>query len=228
MFYEKENAIKTSQTNLMIVDDHRMVSNLFSIYLNQKESSVKLIGTAANCKQAREITRKNKIDVCLLDIMLPGMSGFEFAKELLYVNRFVKIIFLTALNSKKVINKAIELGASGFLTKSSELHEIHDAIVKVQKGDRYFCKDALQKLLGSHLEKRERENYIDGNGTLTKREKEALKLIVDENKITEIADKLHISPRTVQTHKKNIMRKLKVNTTVALVKTVYEKKLLDN
>lgn len=211
--------------NILIVDDHKLVTKLISNHFNGQEDSHK-IKTANGFVDAINAVKNNNVEIALLDVMLPDGDGIDLAKELLKLDDNIKIIFLTAINSKKIILDAVKLGAVGFLSKSSQLREINEAIEFVKKGEKYFCQESLRLLVGNSVEQDKRRNHIFDSEVLTEREKEILKMIVDELTIAEISEQLSVSRRTVETHKRNLMNKLGAKSTISLVKMVYENKLL--
>lgn len=222
---EERAHIDDTKIKLLVVDDHKLVSNLLLKHLVTRD----YIGTvelANGCKDALSFIKTHDIDICILDIVLPDGNGLDLAKDMLKIKPKTKVIFLSASNTKMVIVEAANIGAS-FISKSSDINEIFEAINYSLRDERYFCQDSLKILIGSREEAKAREFSIASNTNLTEREREILQLILDEQSIVQMADKLYLSPRTVQTHKKNIMAKLGASSTVALIKMIYEDNLLD-
>jgi DNA-binding NarL/FixJ family response regulator len=217
--------VVSESTNILIVDDHKLVTKLISNHFDRQEVQ-HTIRIANGFEDAIGSALSNNIDIALLDVMLPDGDGIELAKRLIEINSSMKIIFLTALNSKKIILDAVKLGAVGFLSKTSHLKEINEAIEFVKKGEKYFCQDSLKILVGNSVDGDVRNDHISDSDKLTDREKEILRLVVDEYTIAEIAEHLSLSRRTVETHKRNLMAKLGAKSTISLVKMVYENKIL--
>lgn len=210
---------------IVIADDQKLLAKLIQSYLTNF-FNIRLVGSARNGNEVLDMVEESDVDLILMDIMMPEMGGIETAKEILRKYPDMKIIFLSGLSNRKIFQEAIKLGAAGFLTKNSTQEEIINAINTVISGEKYFDKE----ILNNFLENEEEPISLNGETTiemLTLREKEILELIVEERSTHEIADKLCLSPRTIETHKRNIMSKLNVKTTVALVKYVYQHGLLE-
>jgi DNA-binding NarL/FixJ family response regulator len=219
-----ETQEKTS--GILIADDHKVVANLLKAHL-EDINLFQTIKTAFSCKEAIESAKENKVDVILLDIILPDGNGIEVAKEIMKFNPSVKIIFLTSLCSKSLIMECFEIGARGFLLKTANFDETIEAIKIVKKGDKYFCRDCLKALVEEDYQNDEYVNYIKHSLDLTDREKEILRLLVEECTVPEIAGKLYLSARTVESHKRNIMTKFGAKTVIGLVKMVLTKNLIE-
>lgn len=211
--------------NILIADDHKLVAKLIYSYL-VNFVNMNLVGSASSGEEVIEIARANRVDLVLMDIVMPGMNGLVTAKALYEIDPKIKIIFLSGLNNKNIIHEAIKIGADGFLTKNASIEEIIEGIQTVLRGDKYFSKECMNV----YVKEQEAETAVFGGGQiseiLTEREKEIMEMVVAEMNVNEIADKLCLSPRTVETHKRNIMTKLGVKSTVALVKMFYETKIL--
>jgi DNA-binding NarL/FixJ family response regulator len=222
-----ENLGFLQEVKILIADDHKLVSKLIFSYL-QGHQNISMIGSANSGDEAIDIVANNDVDVAILDILMPDKNGLQLAQEILAIKPNTKIIFLTSILSRKVITDALRFGAKGFITKSANLEEILDAIRLVLRGDRYFSRDCMKVFIDESVDNDEIYDYVNKVNDLTEREKEILGFIIHEYSIPEIAEKLCLSNRTVETHKKNIMTKLGVKSTIALVKLVYEKQILSN
>lgn len=216
------NDCKDKRMSLAIVDDHALVARLLSKYL-QNFVNVELLGIFSSGAQFLSLIQKQDVDIALLDIFMPDMNGLEVAKMALKINPNIKIIFVTAVCNKEVVTSAFKLGAKGFITKSSSIEEIIDAIQVVSKNEDYYSKEVV----GAFIDSSKSQNLLDVTQTdyfykFTQREKEICELLVKGFSTHDIAEKICVSVRTVETHKKNIMAKVGVKSTVALVKFVFE------
>ncbi len=215
------------ELGILIADDHKVVANLLKAYLDDSMKFGKIY-TAYSKKGIMEVIKKQKIDIILLDILLPDSNGLEVGKEILEKYPNTQLIFLTAINSRKVIVECFQIGAKRFLFKSANIEETMQAIETVSFGDKYYSRECLNMLIQEEAQTEEYTTYIQNSTDLTDREKEILKMLVEEKNIPEIADKLNLSPRTVETHKRNIMAKYGAKTTIGLVKMVLNKQLAEN
>lgn len=210
-----------SKIKLLIADDHTILRDGI-VSLLQSEEAFTVIGTAGNGYEVLDLINKKDFDVCLLDISMPGLDGIETAKLVRERKPAIKIIMLTTYNDPEIISELIHLGVSGYLLKNSDKQELVEAINKVMKGRHYFSEEIENIILESLQEKRSSDVI-----TLTEREMDVIKLLAKEYTNEKIAEELHISFRTVETHRKNIMQKTKAHNLAGLLKYAYGKGLLN-
>lgn len=209
------------EIKLIVADDHELVRQGF-IALLEKLDFIQVIGEASNGKQVIEILRSGKIaDVVIMDIEMPVMGGIEAAEMIAGNFRSVKTIMLSMLNDIDVIEQAIAKGAKGFLFKNSPGYEFAEAIKKVAAGETYFSSEVAAVLLKQ--KKKENNSLTD---QLSQRELEIIRLVAEGLSSNEIAKKIFISPRTVDTHRNNILQKLDLPNIAALVSFAYKNKLI--
>ena len=165
-------------------------------------------------------------DILLLDISLPGLSGIEITKIASELYPHVDILILSALEDEETITQAIHAGVKGFLPKQTNQAELLLAITEIKKGNRYFGTD-ISKTVFSITVKNLRQKPYDAPVQLTTREIEIVKLFADGLMYKEIAHQLSISIKTVEAHKANVMRKLELKSTAALVKYAIKNKLVE-
>lgn len=162
-------------------------------------------------------------DIALIDIMMPGIQGPELAKTLRLRYPDMRLLAVTSINTPGHIRQMMKNGCSGFLLKNTDQEILLEAIEKVYAGEEYIEEKIKEQFLHNYLgfkEKLGRQSQV--NPTLTRREKEILKLIIQEYTNQEIADKLFLSLRTVENHRFNLQQKLKVNNLVGLVKVAIQ------
>lgn len=202
---------------IIICDDHQiLVLGLKSLL--KDNSDVEVITTANNGLELLEVLKTKKPDVILLDLDMPVMDGLETLKKIRTFNHEVKIISLTIHLEKDVIQKMMDNGANGYLLKSVSKNEILEAIRKVHTGKIYISDEATNVLLDKGKLENKTPVLEEAVEELTKREIEILKLIAEGYSNTEIGQMLYISPRTVDTHRTNIMKKLNVKNIAGLIK----------
>jgi DNA-binding NarL/FixJ family response regulator len=185
---------------------------------------ISVIATYRNCKETSENIALSKPDVLLLDINLPDGSGIDLCKTLRKTYPKLYIIALTNFNETAFVKNIIRNGASGYLLKNTDKIELERAIKKVYKGEQYLQKSIQQKLLNESIGNTTRKTFIP---KLTRREQEILNLIAEEFTTCEIAEKLFISVKTVETHRSHLIQKLEVRNTAGLVRIAIEKGLLN-
>lgn len=203
-----------------MADDHAILRDGI-VSLLKTEKDFQVAGSAANGFEVLELIAKQDVDVCLLDINMPGLDGIETARIIRQRKPDIKIIMLTTYNDREIISELIYIGVAGYLLKNSDKQELVEAIQKVMKGRHYFSEEIEKIILEGLSEKRK-----DELTPLTEREVEIVQLLAREYTNDNIADELHISYRTVETHRKNIMQKTKASNLAGLIKYAYSRGLI--
>ena len=202
-------------TNVFIVDDHYMVIEGIRSLL-QNEKSIEWMGHATNAASAMAFLKQQLPDVILMDINLPDKNGIDLCKEVKENYPSVFIIGLSTFNQQSFIQKMMENGASGYVLKNATQEELMEAIETVSKGKIFLSDEAAQSL----------QKKTNSTIVLTRREKEVLELIADGMTNNVIAQKLFISPATVDTHRKNLLAKLEAKNTASLVRIATQLQLI--
>ncbi|MBK8955687.1 MAG: response regulator transcription factor [Saprospiraceae bacterium] len=212
--------------HVAIADDHAMfVDGIESIL--RTESSIKVVDRCFDGQSVFEMIRKHKIDVLLLDINLPDISGIEVAKRLHTEDPEIKIIALSMYNEESIVSEMLKNGAQGYILKNTGREELILAIKTVAEGTSYFSKDVTETIMGSLTKKPGPKKSYILQPKLSIREKQILALIVKEYTNPEIAERLFISLKTVETHRSNLISKLNVRNTAGLVRATIEYNLLE-
>jgi DNA-binding NarL/FixJ family response regulator len=204
---------------LILVDDHQLVRTGIANLLSG-EPGFEIIGEAADSKELFELLKIVQPEVAILDIALPGMSGIEITKKLHNDYPGIRILILSMHTSEEFIFNAINSGARGYLPKNTSRKELIEAIFAIQRGEEYFAESISNVILKSYIRKAKSDSQETENSEnlLSKREIEVLRLFAEGLTNQEIADKLFISIRTVESHKNHIMARLELKTTVDLIK----------
>jgi two-component system nitrate/nitrite response regulator NarL len=213
------------QLNVILADDHEVVRaglrRLISI-----DKMINVLDEASNGYDAVEVVRYHKPDIAILDILMPKMDGIEATQIIKSSFPDVLVVMLTAFEDLPHIEKALAAGADGYLSKDISAKDLIESLHKVYNGERVFSRTIL------HLWQKSYVSYHDSDSTpvtITKREQEILNLVAKGKTSPEIAEELNISVRTVQSHRLNIMQKLGVKNTAALVRyAVLGKNILDD
>lgn len=204
-------------------DDHIMVLRGIETML-KNANDITIVGTYTNGEETLQGLSQSKPDVLLLDINLPDYNGIDLCKTLCKENPKLLIIALTNFNETAFVKNIIRNGANGYLLKNTDRNELERAIKKVFNGEQYLQKSIQQKLLNESIGNTTRKTFIP---KLTRREQEILNLIAEEFTTSEIAEKLFISVKTVETHRAHLIQKLEVRNTAGLVRIAIEKGLLN-
>lgn len=214
---------------IAIVDDHEIVRDGIKILL-EDEPGFDIISEAQTGKEAIKLCESNgqDIDLIIMDITMPEMDGIEATKIIKEKFSDIKVLALTMLSEDQHIRKMIKAGASGYILKSSGKQELIKAIKTIMDGQHYFSNDAtqaiLQKLVSPEVNRVKEEDDVH----ITERELEVLELIVNEYTNQEIADKLFVSVRTVDAHRRNLLQKTGAKNTAGLVKYALKNDLFSN
>lgn len=212
---------------IIIADDHNIVRDGVRSLIEDIPGYV-IVGEANNGKEAVELCKNNDIDIVIMDITMPEMDGIEATEIIKDKNPDIKILALTMLIEDQHIRKMIKAGASGYILKSSGKQELLEALNAIINDQHYFSEGAtqaiLKELVNPVIEKSETTESFE----LTERELEILKYIVDECTNQEIADKLYLSVRTVDAHRRNLLQKIGAKNTAGLVKHALKNNLFNN
>ena len=203
---------------ILIADDHNFIIDGIIAMLKNDEN-ISVIGTANNGKEAVELNDLLNPDIIIMDISMPVLSGIEATRHILSGNPTAKVIALTQHEDNEYILQFIKAGGMGYLLKTSKKHEFVEAIRIVHRGEKYLSKTVSNIMLDNlMLSQKSDSSEKDSKILLTTREVEIIRLIANDLTNNEIADKLFISLRTVETHRRNLMQKLNVKTVVSLIR----------
>ena len=208
--------------SVILADDHPLLLRGLSEII-EEENEFEIVGQASDGQQALLLIEKERPDLAVLDIDMPGLTGLEIAEILKNKNIPTKIVFLTMHNKESIFKRAMNLGAFGYLMKDSVLVEITEALSTVASG-KYFISKSLTELLVRRTTNQPIDNQQTRIATLTSSEAKVLKLISQKKSSKEIADELSISLRTVETHRSNMCTKLELTGTNSLLKFALEHK----
>lgn len=211
---------------ILLVDDHTMVRAGLKALLERNEN-YNVVAEASNGKEALMVLAENEFDIVLTDISMPVMDGIELTKEILNIRPEVKIIALTMMDESRYIKQMLLAGASGYLLKNSSFDEINTAISEVLKGENYYTPKITVTVMDFLIGKKKKDKRTD-RFPLSDREKDVLHLIIKEFNNHEIAEKLFISPRTVEVHKRNLIDKTGSKSIAGLVLYAVNNQLFDD
>lgn len=203
---------------IALVDDHQLFRKSLTSLLNSSDD-FEIIYDTDDGLHFIEYAKAVNIDVVLLDIQMPILSGFEVCKQLKMMNPEIKILIISQLTSKEVIHYVMECGADGFCSKNSSPEHLEIAIQKIMEHDYYFDVELSSVIRDAILWDKNGRHYFDSSKsvTFTKREVEIIKMVCHEMSTKQIANSLFISSRTVDNHKKNIMNKTQTKNFVGVI-----------
>lgn len=213
------------QIKVLIVDDHTLVRDGIRALL-ALVADIRVVGEAANGKEALEKVKRLAPDVVLMDLAMPIMSGLEATRRIRKRFPRTKVLALTQYEDREYIIPTIEAGARGFISKTAAFSELASAIQAVYQGGSFLSPMAAAAVVEECQQKVAVEGEKDSYQHLTDREREMLKLVAEGYTAKEIADMLVISLRTVETHKTNLMKKLNIHNKADLIRFAIRKGII--
>ena len=202
-----------SKISVLLVDDHKLIRESWNLLLST-DDRFEIVGEASDLEQATVVAANRKPQVVLMDINMAPVNGFEATKQVLKQSPTSQVIGVSMHSMPAYARRMFQVGARGYVTKNSSKEELFQAIDEVLAGNKYIC-DEIKNIL-AHQELDEESEYPDMN-SLSKRELEVVSHIRQGLSSKEIAQRLEISLKTVEVHRYNILKKLKLKNTAALV-----------
>ena len=214
-----------SKVKIMIVEDNQLFREGLKSLL-ASNTDYKLIAEAQDGLEALRLTREKQPDFILLDISMPRLNGISVIKEIKSIYPDIKILALTIHESDEFVLQAFEVGANGYCVKDCSRHELQIAIQTVLEGKTYISPHIADQVMEGYLESSKKLKKKTDWDTITRREREILKLVAEGYKNRQIAEMLHISIKTVEKHRANIMNKLDLHSASELTAYAIEKNLV--
>jgi two-component system invasion response regulator UvrY len=206
---------------LLITDDHKLIREAWSSILNS-DPRFKVIAEAASGEEAVELAKQLRPNVVILDINLPGMNGFEVIPLIRKFSPGSKILGVSLHTQPTYARKMIQKGALGYVTKNSSREEMFKAIIEIHNGRKYIC-DEIKTILSEQM--LSGDEQPSGLNALSQREIEIISFIKKGHSSKEIADILSLSAKTIEVHRYNLMKKLNLRNTAALVNFINNSEL---
>ena len=208
--------------NILLVDDHRLIRDSWSFILNS-DPRFTVIGETSSGEEAIEIARNKQPDIILMDVNMTPVNGFEATKQIRKVSPSSKVIGVSMHSMPAYAKRMLQLGAMGYVTKNSSKEEMITAILEVTANRKYICDEVKNILAQQELE--EGTAAITDMNNLSRRELDIIQLIKEGLSSKEIALQLDISLKTVEVHRYNILKKLNLKNTAALVNFINTQRL---
>jgi DNA-binding NarL/FixJ family response regulator len=210
---------------VLVVDDHTIVRHGIYALLGLM-SDIELVGEAVNGREALEKVKKLMPDIVLMDIAMPLMDGLEATRRICREFPRTRVIALTQYDDREFVFPVIEAGARGFISKTAASSELTSAIRAVYRGDSYLSPSVARVFVEGHQQGIDKVKDKDPYKQLTNREREILKLLAEGHTAQEIATMLVLSPKTVDSHKTNLMAKLSIHSRADLIKYALRKGII--
>ena len=218
-----EEIIAAPKIKVILAEDQGLILHSISELLSTR-GKFEILGAVQNAAQLLNLLETKKPDVILMDIKMPGMSGIEVTKIIDMKMPWIKIIALSVHDHPQYIREMLKAGAKGYLSKNCLPAELFQAIHDVCEGKTVFCKTISEILVANFSQV---NDYPGNDGrNLTSREIELIHLLADGHSTKNIANKLYISEKTVERHKSNMLKKMKLHNTAQLVKAAFENGIL--
>lgn len=202
---------------VMLVDDHEVVRNGFRSLLNE-EPDIEVVAEAPDGRAAIEIAAQNDPDLIVMDVAMPDLNGVEATRHIIANCPGVKILALSMHPSQRVVSEMLRAGASGYLLKTCALEELVSAVRIVHGGMTYLSPEISGDLVDEYVRASTTPGGEPGMANLSTREREVLQLVAEGKSSKEIAAILHVSRKTIETHRQHIMDKLDLRSVAKLTK----------
>jgi DNA-binding NarL/FixJ family response regulator len=202
--------------SILLADDHQVV-RLGLRALLEAEADFRIAGEASDGLEAKALVESLQPDILVLDLMMPGLNGLEVTRQARQLSPKTRIVILSMQANEAYVLEALRNGASGYVLKQSNMAELVQAIRQVLEGRDYLSPEFTQRAIEAYKQKADAAAQ-DPYDTLTTREREVLQLAAEGHTNPEIAEKLFLSPRTVEMHRGNLMRKLGLANQTELVR----------
>ena len=199
---------------VLLADDHQIIREGLRSLVN-REPDMEVVAEADNGRMAVQLNEKRTPDVVIMDINMPDLNGMEATRQIVSTTPDVKIVALSMLSDQRFITGMIKAGASGYLLKDCAFKELSQAIRTVAEGKIYLS-PAISGAIREFVS--ELPEAASVTVELTAREREVIQLIAEGKSTKEIADILHVSVKTIETHRQNVMKKLRISSVAELTK----------
>ncbi|GAC1403290.1 MAG: response regulator transcription factor [Ktedonobacteraceae bacterium] len=212
---------------ILLADDHTILRAGLRMMLNA-QLDFEVVGEAQDGRQAIQEAQRLQPDVILMDITMPDMNGIEATRQIKRLLPETKVLILTMHEHDEYVFQALRAGASGYMLKEAADTDLISALRVIQNGQFYLSPTAQSVMVGDYLQRVRTGEEKDSYSSLTEREREILKLVAEGYTNNQIAERLIISPKTVDTHRTHVMDKLNLHSRAELVKYAMRRGLLED
>ena len=214
-----------AKIRVLLTDDHTLFRQGIRTLLSA-EPDMEVAGEAGNASEAVTLARQVRPDIVLMDIGMAGMSSFEATRQIRKDRPETRVVFLSMYDDEDYLAECVDMGASGYVLKDSPAEQLVNAIREVHRGGSYLSPRLLTRLVDDFRTQGPSPARQPRFGTLTKREREILKMLAEGKSVKEIAAGFELSVKTVEAHKFNLMRKLDIHNKAQLVQYAIQKKII--
>ena len=208
--------------SILLVDDHALMRQSLRALLSAEEDMT-IIGEAGHGREAIELVAESLPDVVLMDVSMPQMNGIEATRQIKARFPEVKVVVLSMYSNEEYVVQMLQAGVSGYVLKAADSAEVVVAIRAAMADETFLSTPISRKVIQDYIQRVKERDKGDDFDLLTQREREVLQLLAEGASTQEIADQLHISTKTVETHRGNMMLKLGTANKTDLVKYAYRK-----
>jgi two-component system, NarL family, response regulator NreC len=214
-----------AKIRVLLTDDHTLFRQGIRTLLSA-EPDIEIVGEASNASDSVTLAGELRPDVVLMDVGMAGLSSFEATRQIRRQRLETRVIFLSMYDDEDYLAESVEIGASGYILKESPAEQLVSAIREVHRGGNYLSPRLLARLVDDFRVQNRSPMRQPRFGTLTKREREILKLLAEGKSVKEVATEFDLSVKTVEAHKFNLMRKLDIHNKAQLVQYAIQKKII--
>ena len=215
-----------NKTRILLADDHKITRQGLRSLL-EKESDMEVVAEAEEGRSAVQLARKLTPDVVIMDVSMPDLNGIEAARQIIKGSKSIKVIALSMHSDSLFVTEMLKSGVGGYLLKDCAFEELAGAIRSVMAGKTYLSPSISDVVVNGYLSRLPNNKENVSTGALTDREREVLQMIAEGKSTKQIALNLHISVKTVETHRRQIMNKLNIFSIAELTKYAIRKGLTD-
>ena len=201
---------------VLLVDDHEIMREGMCALLRKCEG-IEVVGQAADGRIALELVHELNPDVVIMDIGMPNLNGIEAARQMIESHPTLKILALSTHSDGAIVAKMIRAGASGYMLKESAFSELQEGLATMLQGQTFLCRHISKIVFSDYINIVTNPKWTETDG-LSSREREVLQLVAEGHTTKEIAKVLHLSPKTVDSHREHIMEKLGIRNIAGLTK----------
>ena len=214
-----------AKIRILLTDDHTLFRQGIRTLLST-EPDLEVVGEAADAMESVAAAKQLRPDVVLMDIGMTGMSSFEATRQIRKERPETKVVFLSMYDDEDYLSECVEIGANGYVLKDSPADQLVTAVREVHRGGSFLSPRLLTRLVDGFRVQGNNSGRQTRFGTLTKREREILKMLAEGRSVKEIATGFDLSVKTVEAHKFNLMRKLDIHNKAQLVQYAIQKKVI--
>lgn len=211
---------------IILADDHQVLREALRILL-EMQPDLQVIAETGDGLEAAQLTERHKPDILIVDMMMPGLSGLEVARRTKRVSPATRVIVLSMHDTEGYVAESLQVGVSGYVLKKNSSQELVFAIRRALEGSLYLSPSLDQRSLQEYIQRTHALQADDPFDALTDREREVLQLAAEGLNNPQIAERLSLSPRTVEMHRGNLMRKLGLKSQTDLVKYAVKRRMVE-